>query len=304
MNYYEFSLNTPFSYNWCGKFQAPNPEWMHLTRDLLDFELFVVTDGILYIGDHNHEYAINKGDFFLMAPTPYQHGYKSSDCSFYWMHFSPTSPSYDINENSSDYYNICTEHFKTYNLLSNDTMPSLIHENSVIIPVSGTLTTIDRIIVLMKQLQDCDKRYHNYLLNNFITSTILTELSCQFAQYEKGSHSNEKSQLYNDIADYVSWHICENIKVSEIADYFGYNEKYLSTFFHRMSGSPLKQFILQAKMDHAKAELTDTNRTVSQIAYNIGFSDPHNFTNAFKKITGLTPTEYRVSYAKRSLFYK
>ena len=43
----------------------------------------------------------------------------------------------------------------------------------------------------------------------------------------KGGHV----QLYTDIVDYISWRIRENFKVSEIAEYFGYNEKYITTFF-------------------------------------------------------------------------
>ena len=45
----------------------------------------------------------------------------------------------------------------------------------------------------------------------------------------------------------------------------------------------LKQFILKSKMDSAMAELTDTNHTVSQIAYNVGFQDAHNFSHGFPK---------------------
>ena len=39
-------------------------------------------------------------------------------------------------------------------------------------------------------------------------------------------------------------------------------------------------------MDSAMAELTDTNHTVSQIAYNVGFQDAHNFSTAFRDSTG------------------
>ncbi|MBQ8846333.1 MAG: helix-turn-helix transcriptional regulator [Lachnospiraceae bacterium] len=59
--------------------------------------------------------------------------------------------------------------------------------------------------------------------------------------------------------------------------------------------------MIQKKMEYAKAELAETNHSVSQIGYTLGYSDPHNFSNAFKKETGLTPSEYRDSYAKRKL---
>ncbi|MGN0353306.1 MAG: AraC family transcriptional regulator [Roseburia sp.] len=281
-DFLRFPMAVPFCYNWSGKFKAPNSEWMHLTRQLFDFELIVVTDGILYIADHRREYEIPAGSFLLMAPTEHQHGYRPSDCSFYWMHFS--SP-YGYEMLSAD------EPFFTPDTLS------------LSIPMYGILPSTERIIVLMKQLQDSDRRYGMNSLNQYLASAILAELGAQFCVSQKYGDSPQSNQLFQDVVDYINWHICENLKVSDIADYFGYNEKYLSTLFHKWGGTSMKQFILQRKMEHAKAELTDTNHSISQIGYNIGYNDPHNFTNAFKKITGLTPSDYRESYSKRRLVY-
>ena len=64
---------------------------------------------------------------------------------------------------------------------------------------------------------------------------------------------------------------------------------------------PLKQFILQKKMERAKAELSDTDHSVAQIGYNLGYSDPHNFSAAFRKVTGLIPSGYRESYSRQQV---
>lgn len=280
-----FSGNNTFTYNWCGKFEAPSNEWMHLTRNLIDFELMAVTDGTLYIADSDHEYVINKSEYLLMSPTAFQHGYRQCDCSFYWLHFYKEDGFDTIDDDG----------------LSDEAFS--FNEKNIYVPVTGKLSSMERVIILMKQLQDCDKRYHNKNLNNNITGAIISEICCQSNLYKKYSHVNQTTQIFNDIADYVQYHSSENITVSQIADYFGYNPKYLSSFFKSQSGMTLKQFMLQAKMDTAKAELTDTNHSISQIAYNVGFNDAHNFTNAFKKITGLSPSEYRQSYGKRALFY-
>ena len=281
MKLFKFNSATPFQYNFAGKFTAPNNEWMHLTRQLFDFELFVVTDGILYIAADDTEYAVKRGEYLLMPPTKKQHGYKQGNCSFYWLHFHPVSP-YDVLE--LDVQNV--EH---------DSI-------SITIPSYGELQSFERMVVLMKQLQDSERRYGMRCLNNFNTSVILSELSAQSFIYRKYNNSDNSSQLYNDIADYITLNICNNLKVADIADYFGYNEKYLTTYFKKWSKVSIKQFIMQTKMDHAKAELSETNHSISQIGYNIGYSDPHNFTNAFKKVTGLTPSDYRDSYSKRRLF--
>ncbi len=283
MKLFKFNSATPFQYNFAGKFTAPNAEWMHLTRQLFDFELFVVTEGKLYIAGNDTEYELEKGQYILMPPHTMQHGYKSSDCSFYWLHFAP-SGSYDILDTPSDRHE-----------------PDSI---SIIIPEYGTLQSQERMVVLMKQLQDSERRYGIKCVNNYNTSAILAELGAQCYNKQRYNNADNSSQLYNDIADYISLNICSNLKVTDIADYFGYNEKYLTTYFKKWSKVSIKQFILQTKMEHAKAELSETNHSISQIGYNIGYADPHNFTNAFKKVTGLTPSDFRDSYAKRRLFHE
>ncbi len=278
MKVIKFNSALPFQYNFAGRFTAPGNEWMHLTRQLFDFELFVVTDGVLYIAENETEYAVKKGEYLLMPPTPKQHGYRAGGCSFYWLHFYPSS-AYELLE---------VENAGT----AQDTM-------SLIVPVYGELQSFERMVVLMKQLQDSERRYGMRSLNNFSTSVILAELSAQASIYRKYANSDNSSQLYNDIADYIRLNVCANLKVADVADYFGYNEKYLTTYFKKWSKVSIKQFILQTKMESAKAQLSETNHSISQIGYNIGYSDPHNFTNAFKKVTGLTPSDYRDSYTKR-----
>ena len=68
MMIYDFDINKQFSYSWCGKFQSPSQEWMHLTRKLIDFELMVVTEGVLYIASDKNKYSVKKGEYLLMKP--------------------------------------------------------------------------------------------------------------------------------------------------------------------------------------------------------------------------------------------
>lgn len=274
-----FQPQNEFSYHWCGTFSSPGNDWIHLTRYLKDFELMVVTDGTLYIGDHKNDYEIKKGEYLLMTPTPYQHGTHSGTCSFYWLHFGYHNEQQDVLHSSSP-----------------DTASELIS-----IPVTGSLISPERITILMKQLQDSDKRYHEKTLNRYLCSTILAEISAQNSRPHK-KENLPKEQLYHDILDYISWNSQENLRIPKIAAHFGYNEKYLSTLFRKYAGITLKQQVLQTKMETAKFSLSETTQPISQIAYSLGFSDAHNFSNCFRKITGLSPSEYRTSYSKHSVF--
>ncbi len=278
----DFDSRNGFEYKWCGKFTPPNNEWIHLTRQLVDYELMMVTEGTLHIADHNQEYVVHKGEYLLMPPTSYQHGTKQGSCEFYWMHFN--------------YHNALQDH------LLLPTMPEYIPSH-LSLPLQGSISSPERIIILMKQLQDSDRRYKESTLNNALCSAVLAELSAQ-SHHTLTQDKQLKEQLYNDILDYISWHAQGNLRVSEIASYFGYNEKYLTTFFKKHSGITLKQHILQTKMELAKSALSETTGPVSQIAFSLGFSDAHNFSNAFHKITGLSPSEYRASYNIHNVFRK
>ncbi len=278
----DFDSKNGFEYRWCGKFTPPHDEWVHLTRHLVDYELMVVTEGTLYIADHGREYMANKGEYLLMPPTPHQYGTRPGSCEFYWMHF--------------DYHEGLQDHLSLPD--ASEYLP-----NHLVIPVQGVLSSMERIIILMKQLQDSDRRYKESTLNNALCGAILAELSAQ-NRHTGTKEKQLKEQLYSDILDYISWHVQGNLRVSEIAVYFGYNEKYLTTFFKKYSGITLKQYILQTKMELAKTTLSETNQTVSQIAFSLGFSDAHNFSNAFHKVTGLSPSEYRASYNKHNVFQK
>lgn len=216
-----------------------------------------------------------------MPPGAVQFGYRESDCSFYWLHFA-VHDGYRSVEGDSGY-----------------------EPGVLTIPEKGTLRSPDKLIVMMKQLQDSVRSYREQTLNNYLTTGILCELYNQlfFVQNQSGKKLKQQ-QLYNDIVDYIKWNRQENMKVSQLAEHFGYNAKHLSFLFSEIAGITLKQFMLQEKMDAAKSLLTDSNQSIKEIAEQLGYSDSHQFMHSFKKMTGLTPTDYRNAYANRLLFYR
>lgn len=287
--FFDFNLEKRIHFHEVGKFQAPGPEWMHYRRRLWDFEMILVTEGNVYISDGEKEYAAEKGEFLIMPPSLSQFGTRPSGCSFYWLHFG-------FREVRSG------REGEEYGLVAG---PDLTSENRspdhLLIPHKERLAAPERIVVLLKQLQDCEMRYHETILLDSLTLSVLAEAANQCANLLKISPPFSGEQLYSDICDFIRYHAAENMAVHQISDYFGYSQKYLTTFFRKHGGCSLKQYQLVCKIEIAKGELTDSNLNVSQIACNVGFPDAHNFSNAFKKIVGLSPTEYRNCFTRRSI---
>ena len=289
---YEFPVRVPISYRFTGKFESSSADWKHDNLPLDDYELFIITEGELYLQYQGHRYASKKGESLLLPPglppNNRRKGYRSSSCSFYWMHFS------------------CPDEASSMDLDGSLRQKgSSLTRDRLMIPSSFTLPRMEKVVILMRQLQNAVRDGYHQLLLNYLATTVLCELHQQFeSQMNQITRDDKKTQLYHDIVDYINRNISEKITVTSIAQKFGYNEKYLSHMFGQMSGVTLKQFILQNKMSKANFLLSDTNMQIAEISNLLGFSDCHNFMKSYKKITGMTPTEYRNSFSQRMLFHK
>ena len=273
-------IDQPLEYRLTGKFRAPTEDWMHLERIMLDFELMVMTEGVLYIQIDGEKYELKKNDYLICPPGSAQQGYKKGYASFYWLHFA-----------------VCEWH-RDSDYASEPDPELLMGINS-----TGTLGDNSKMVVMMKQMQDAVRAYDSRVYNNYLASGIMLELFNACRLHESRGSGPAQLQLYNDIIDYIKWNKDKNLKVTDVAGEFKYNPKYLSHLFSRVVGVTLKQYIIQEQVERAKFLLTDSNEKIISIAQQMGFSDSHNFMKLFKKQVGMTPSQYREAYNKRMMFY-
>lgn len=274
----KIELMTPLRYRWSGKFVGKDAGWKHMERTLVDYELIVMEKGTLYVEDEWQQYEVHEGEYLLMKPTRLQRGYRSSKCRFYWLHFIPTA-----------------EEGKAKSKQSNE-------PKCISLPRQGLLKSVDRVYVLMKQLQDSDLRYMDQTYNGYLATAILCEIANQMnaARDEKQG----VSELTAQVDDYLLKHVGQAISVGELADQFGYNEKYFSTLFKEQTGLSVKKYVDGLKMERAKYLLLNTDALVIEIAENLGYADVQNFYHVFRKMMDCTPSEFREQYKKKQEFDK
>lgn len=288
-------LDRPLCYRLTGKFAAPSPEWAHQDAALIDYELIVMTQGTLYLDYNGVRYTVPSGQYLLLPPYAdeenMRHGFQPSSCEFYWLHFV-TADNCFYKKNPPP-------------LL--EASFSMDPEQTLRLPVQGKVPAPDKLVVLMRQMQNNVRAGYPQRALDYETSTVLWELHCQLlldSRPQEPTQEPRASQLYMDMLDYVLANASGGLTVADVAAHFGYNAKYLSHLFVKLSGRPLKQYILRCRMDNANLLLTDTNLSIADIAQRLGYEDAHNFSRAYKKITGLSPSDYRQAYAKRLLFHK
>jgi len=77
------------------------------------------------------------------------------------------------------------------------------------------------------------------------------------------------------------------------ADSLAVSENYLNRCVNNVTNKPPKQHINELLINHSKVLLKDYSKDISQVAFELNFSDPSYFGRLFKQLTKLTPTEYR-----------
>ncbi|GAA4833609.1 AraC family transcriptional regulator [Paenibacillus vulneris] len=105
---------------------------------------------------------------------------------------------------------------------------------------------------------------------------------------------SSSGQIVQQAIQYLSTQYAEPITIELMAEALGYNRAYLSTLFKKHTGMTPVSFLLQLRTDKARLLLRERQElTVEQIASSVGFHDPLYFSKQFKRLYGMSPTDYR-----------
>lgn len=112
-----------------------------------------------------------------------------------------------------------------------------------------------------------------------------------------GEYPSGTAKTVSEMMNYINDHLCENITVEDIADSLFINHDYASRIFKKYVNTTVKQFITLQRITRAKQLLLEGN-TVTQTQNLTGYNSYEHFFRTFKKITGMTPKEYKMLYLK------
>lgn len=71
--------------------------------------------------------------------------------------------------------------------------------------------------------------------------------------------------------------------------------------FKKATSNSVVEYIQRVRIEAAKMSLESSRETINEVMYNVGYTDPKAFRETFKKITGLSPIEYRNKYNREVL---
>ena len=92
---------------------------------------------------------------------------------------------------------------------------------------------------------------------------------------------------------YIESRIQSKIQYSAMADKIGFSLSHLRAVFISLTGKSLAQYITERKVARAAFDIIHSNDNIYTIAQRYGFTNPDTFTRVFRRVTGLSPSEFR-----------
>lgn len=111
--------------------------------------------------------------------------------------------------------------------------------------------------------------------------------------FDMSEESDAGSANFSKLLKYMHQHFTEQIKLKDLSQMFYINKNYACYLFKRYTGMTYSELINKIRMDQAKEMLVTTSYTITEITEKAGYTDYFYFSKLFKKMYGVTPSQYR-----------
>lgn len=128
---------------------------------------------------------------------------------------------------------------------------------------------------------------HGELYNLFIHQMALLESDVRSYLATLGSG------VVADALKYMEAHYNETMSMDDVAKFVNVSYHYFSKLFKQQTGMSFTDYLTDIRIEKSKEMLLKTQRSVKDISLEIGYNDPNYYSKIFKKLTGLTPSEFR-----------
>ena len=127
--------------------------------------------------------------------------------------------------------------------------------------------------------------------------TSITYLKEQFqaAIEARNSVSNDRyGSVIQSAKEYIEKNFSNGeLSLNRIAAYIGVSPSYFSSIFKQETGQSFVEYLTKLRIDKACELLRCTTLRTSEIGERVGYNDPHYFSATFKKVTGVSPKDYK-----------
>lgn len=260
------------------------------------FEIAFVVEGQFENIVEQTSLNLRKGDLCFVAPdVPHQFVINNHD-----------SIVYNILVRSSTFQNTFASIYGNNDIVSDFFTRNLYRHKQGTSPYILCKTDCEDIFVqLVNQMIEEEQhpkkftnRYLNMLFEYFILE-LLREHEFHFTIGE--ATDNIEYESITAILRYIQGNYY-NSTLSDIARFFNYSEAHLSRLIKKSTGQNFSGIVKTIKLQKATTLLLETNKTISEIVEEIGYTDNSHFYKLFKQHYGMTPIQYKELYEQNKIY--
>ena len=116
----------------------------------------------------------------------------------------------------------------------------------------------------------------------------------------KGQKEHKDNEI-KKAQEYIEINFCNKITIDELADMFSMGRRSFERRFKKATNNTVIEYLQRIKIEAAKRSFENSRKNISEVMYDVGYTDTKAFRDVFKKITRLTPIEYRNKYNKQPM---
>jgi AraC-like DNA-binding protein len=276
------------------RYTNTHPGWSLMQRIIYDHQLVLVVKGVGETIIDDKVYKSSVGDFYLIKPGIVHSFIAGEENPFEMMviHF--------------DFFYERERNFwphKRFHLDEGEDIPEkhLIRDvpmfGSTIFPDFLPVDNYSAVEVLMKKMIDI---YNSEILGKelLLKAYLLELLFTVYSSLSQNTSSNNNARGFEKIKkafDYINENYVNKINVHDLAVLCSLSTNYFASLFKQQTGYAPNEYIIRVRIEKAKMLLAKSEDTISEISDKIGFGDMHYFSYYFKKIEGMSPSQYRLS---------
>ena len=173
---------------------------------------------------------------------------------------------------------------------------SIITEEQGIYTSGGANSYWNLLLYLVEKYTDRDTAI---LASKYFAIDIDRESQSAFMLF-KGQKEHEDAEILK-AQIFIEDNFQDKISVDGLAEKFAIGRRSFERRFKKATNNSVIEYIQRIKIEAAKRNLEISRKNINEVMFNVGYTDTKAFRTVFKKITGLTPIEYRNKYNKQGM---
>ncbi|MCG8572691.1 MAG: AraC family transcriptional regulator [Spirochaetes bacterium] len=236
-----------------------------------------ITDGYGRIKMDNKMYRLEKGDAFFVFPDQknFYQASKNHPWSYKWIGFSGSRADEILN----------SIHINRKSMI--------IHN----VYISAIENMIDQVFENLKN------RNPGYELKIKGLFYIILSKFVEQNEIRAKNNSYQKVDYIENILEFIQNNYQRSITVNQMSQYLGINRSYFSNLFKKRIGTSVQDYLIKYRIDKAKELLITSEYSVAEISHFVGYKEYFTFYKIFKKLTGLSPKQYKNLNKKVNVIY-